>query len=311
MSISPTLKAQLQMHFCVMLWGFTAILGKLISLSALPLVWWRMLLVVLALAMLPTVWRGVRSLPPRLLLAYSTIGVLVALHWLTFYGSIKLANASVAATCIALAAPMTALLEPWLARSRFAWRDLAIGIAVLPGVALVVDGVPSGMRAGVWVGIVSAALVALFGSLQKRYVHRAEALTVTAVELFVGVLALTALAPLLTKILPSLAGDPYTLPGLRDGVLLLTLALACTLLPFALSLVALRHMSAFSAQLVVNLEPVYAIALAIVLLGEQRELTPTFYLGVAIIFVAVFAHPLLKRLRSAPRAAGDVGRDSV
>ena len=83
------------------------------------------------------------------------------------------------------------------------------------------------------------------------------------------------------------------LPGPRDAVLLLVLALACTLLPFALSLVALRHMSAFAAQLAVNLEPVYAIVLAIVLLGEQRELTPQFYAGVAIILAAVFVHPLL------------------
>ena len=93
MPMTDHARAQLQIHFCVLLWGFTAILGKLITLPALPLVWWRMLLVVVALALVPRVWRGLRALPPRLALAYAGIGVLVALHWLTFYGAIKLANA--------------------------------------------------------------------------------------------------------------------------------------------------------------------------------------------------------------------------
>ena len=296
---SPSTRARLQIHFCVLLWGFTAILGKLISLAALPLVWWRMLIVVGVLAVLPRVWRGLRVMPARLLAAYAGIGVLVALHWLTFYGAIKLANASVAATCIALATVFTALLEPWIARSRFSRGDLALGIIVLPGVALVVGGVPHGMRVGIVVGAISALLVAVFGSLNKRLVEHGDPLTVTAIELGAGTLALTALAPVMPWLFPAFAGDLFVLPGAHDIAWLLVLALACTLLPFALSLVALRHMSAFSAQLAVNLEPVYAIALAILLLGEQRELTPLFYAGVAIILAAVFIHPLLRPARRA------------
>ena len=117
--MQPTTKAHWQIHFCVLLWGFTAILGKLITLPALPLVWWRMLLVAGTLMLLPRVWRGVRALPPRLLLSYAGVGALVALHWLTFYGAVKLANASVAATCMALATVFIALIEPLVARSRF------------------------------------------------------------------------------------------------------------------------------------------------------------------------------------------------
>ena len=290
-------KAHLQVHFCVLLWGFTAILGKLISLPALPLVWWRMLIVVAALALLPRVWRNLRAMPRKLLSSYAGIGVLVALHWLTFYGAIKLANASVAATCIALATVFTALIEPWLTRTRFSKRELALGIAVLPGVALVVGGVPHGMRVGVAVGAVSAVFVALFSSLNKRLVEHGDALTVTAIELGAGTLALTLLAPLMPVLFPAFAGELLVLPGARDALYLLLLSLACTLFPFALSLVALRHMSAFSAQLAVNLEPVYAIVLAIVLLNEQRELTPVFYFGVAIILLAVLVHPLLGRAR--------------
>src|SRR5690606_10307174 len=297
MAMSDSRKAFLQIHFCVLLWGFTAILGKLISLPALPLTWWRMLLVVAALACVPRVWRGLRAMPARLRWAYAGIGVLVALHWLTFYGSIKLANASVGATCMALAAVFTALLEPKLAGRAFSRRELGLGIAVLPGVALVVGGVPDGMRLGIAVGALSALLVAIFGSLNKRLVERADPMTMTALELGAGALALTALAPLMPLLFPVFGGDLLALPGPRDALLLLALALACTLLPFVLSLVALRHMSAFGAQLAVNLEPVYAIVLAIVLLGEQHDLTPAFYAGVAIILAVVLAYPMLVRPR--------------
>ena len=296
MPLSDSARAQLQIHFCVLLWGFTAILGKLISLDALPLVWWRMLIVVAVLALLPRVWRRVRDMPRELVLAYAGIGVVVALHWLTFYGAIKLSNASVGATCIAFATVFTALIEPLLAHRKFSLRDLGLGLAVLPGVALAVGGVPPGMRIGIAVGAISALLVAVFGSLNKRLVSRSDAgdsLTVTAIELGAGTLALTLLAPLAAWVVPSLAGDGLALPGTRDAVLLLVLALGCTLLPFALSLVALRHMSAFAAQLAVNLEPVYAIVLAALLLGEQRELSVQFYLGVAIILAAVLVYPWL------------------
>ncbi|MGI8560831.1 MAG: DMT family transporter [Luteimonas sp.] len=295
--MTPAAKAYWQIHFCVLLWGFTAIIGKLITMPALPLVWWRMGLVVLALALVPRVWRGLRAMPPRLVLAYAGVGVLVGLHWLTFYGAIKLANASVAATCMALATVFTALVEPKLAGRRFSRRELALGIAVLPGVALVVGGIPDAMRIGVAVGALSALFVAFFGSLNKRLVDRGDPLTITAVELAAGTLALTLLAPVMPLIFPAFAGALFALPSLHDAGYLLVLAFACTLFPFALSLVALRHMSAFAAQLAVNLEPVYAIVLAIVLLSEQHELTPRFYLGVAVILVAVLVHPLISRPR--------------
>lgn len=286
-------RARLQIHFCVLLWGFTAILGKLITLPALPLVWWRMLMVSGSLLLLPNVRRGLRALPVRLRWAYAGVGALVSLHWLTFYAAIKLANASVAATCIALGPVFLALVEPWIAGRKFDPRELVIGVAVVPGVALVAGGVPADMRIGIAVGTLSALLVALFGALNKRFVHHADPLTVTCIELGTGTLFLTLLAPLLP-------GAAFALPGTHDAALLVLLAFGCTLLPFALALVALRHMSAFGTQMVTNLEPVYAIALAILLLGEQRELDGKFYLGVAIILAAVFAHPLLNRRRGEP-----------
>ena len=290
--MTPVRRALLQIHFCVVLWGFTAILGKLISLPALPLVWWRMLLVVSALALWPPLWRSLRAADARTLGTFATIGVVVALHWLTFYGAIKLANASVAATCMALGPVFLAVIEPWIARRAFDPSELVIGVLALPGVALVVGGTPSGMRAGIAVGAVSALLVAIFGSLNKRHVERADPVLVTWIELAAGTVFLTVVA-----LFWSGPADAFVLPGVRDLVLLATLAFACTLLPFTLALHALRHTSAFTTQLAVSLEPVYAVLLAMLLLGEQRELSGSFYLGVVIIIAAVLAHTASK-LRS-------------
>ena len=286
-------RALLQIHFCVVLWGFTAILGRLITLPAATLVWWRMVLVTFALLLVRSFWLGLRRMPMRLIWTYAGIGVLVALHWLTFYASVKLANASVAATCMALTTVFVAFVEPWIARRKFDTRELLFGLAVIPGVALVVGGTPTGMRLGIAIGALSALLVAVFGSLNKRFIGDSAALSVTGIEMGAGAIVMTLLVPVL------LPGNEWqVLPDSRDALYLVGLALGCTLLPFALSLVALRHLSAFTTALAVNMEPVYAILLAMLLLGEQRQLDPAFYAGVGIILVVVFSHPLLVRVKA-------------
>ncbi len=301
MPMSDAARAQWQIHLCVLLWGFTAILGKLISLGALPLVWWRMALVTALLAFVPRLWRALRTMSARQIAALMGVGVVVALHWLTFYASIKLSNASVAATCMALGSVFTALIEPFAAKRRFAFGEVLLGIAAIPGVVLVVGGVPSGMWTGIAVGVLSAALAALFGSLNKRYVDGADPLAMTFLEMGAGVLMLSVAAPLASGFVPLFDAPLLVWPDARDFGYLLLLAVACTLLPFALSLVALKHMSAFNAQLAINLEPVYTVLLAIVLLNEQRELTPMFYLGVALLVACVFA-PVVFRARVAAAA---------
>jgi drug/metabolite transporter (DMT)-like permease len=301
--MSETTRAWLQIHLCVVLWGFTAILGKLITLDSLPLVLWRMGVVALVLLILPSIWRRLRQMSLRLLAAYAGIGVLVALHWLTFYGAIKLANASVAVTCIATVPVFLAIAEPVLAGRRFQPKELLLGLLALPGIMLVVGGTPDTMNAGIAMGIVSAMFVALFAGLNKRLVLRADPLTVTAIEMAAGALVLLLVAVLLTQFdnLPNIAGimenreEIFALPQGRDILWLAILAFACTLLPFALSLIALRQLSAYASALAVNLEPVYAILLAAVLLGEQQELSPDFYLGAILIIAVVLAYPLLMR----------------
>jgi len=287
-------KAFWQIHFCVLLWGFTAILGKLITLPAQALVVWRMLLVSVLLAVLPRVWRGMRRLPPRLIAIYAGIGVIVALHWLTFYGAIKLANASVAVSCLALGSIFTAIIEPMLTGKPHARSEILLGLMVIPGVYLLIGGVPLSMHLGIAVGILSSLLTAVFATLNKRYVHEADPESVTFIEMSVGALALAGASALYFGV-----DATFIRPDLYNFIFLLVLAILCTLLPFIISLHALRHISAFSTQLALNLEPVYAIVIAALWLREYQELTPQFYVGVAVILSAVFVQPLLLRKKPA------------
>jgi drug/metabolite transporter (DMT)-like permease len=285
---SAHVRATIQIHVCVVVWGFTAILGKLISLPALALVIWRMGIVAVLLLALPRVRRAIAAMTPRHRVTYAGIGLVVAIHWVTFYAAVKLANASVAATTMALAPVFLAFVEPFVAKRRFDPREILFGAAVVPGIVLVLGGIPAGMRVGFAIGVASAFFVAIFASLNKRFIHHADALAVTCVELGAG----ACLLGIVAFVLPH-HGSAVQLPGARDAALLAVFATACTIFPFALSLVALRQLTAFSAQLAVNLEPVYALFFGIVLLGEQHQLDTRFYLGFALLLGAVFAHPLL------------------
>jgi drug/metabolite transporter (DMT)-like permease len=275
--LKDSTRAWLQIHFCVILWGFTAILGKAITLQALPLVLWRVVIVAVTLMFIPAFWKGLSGMTLRRALTFFGIGLFVAAHWVTFYGAIKLSNASVAATCMAVAPVFVALIEPFTVGRRFEPRELLFAVAVIPGVALVVGGTPAGMRMGIVVGIVSAFFGAVFPALNKRFIGDGHPLTITGLEMTAGAVCLAFISP-------------WVMPSRHDAVLLLALGIGCTLIPFALALVALRHLSAFSSSLAVNMEPVYSVVLAILLLGEQHQLGTSFYLGVAIIVAVVVGH---------------------
>lgn len=280
----------LQVHLSVLLWGFTAILGKLISLSAIPLVFWRVLIVSLCLLLWRPVWRQLLRLSRRDIALAMANGLIITVHWLCFYGAIKAANASVAVSCMALGPVFLAIIEPLLLRQAFVARDALVALASIPGVVLVVGGIPDSMIGGFVLGVLAALLASLFSLVSKGLAARVPALGLTVLEMGAGTLLLGAAIPLWPML-----GAGFAVPGTGDILWLAILAIACTLVPFALTNTALRRISAFSVQLAVNLEPVYAILLAAVLLGEGAELRWPFYAGVALILGAVLGHVALHR----------------
>jgi len=289
--MTDKLRAYFYLHFCVFLWGFTAILGKLISLKAVPLVWWRVLLATSFLLLLipKKQWSGLnRSVFQRLFV----IGLLVGLHWLCFYGAIKLSNASIAVATMATTSFFAALIEPILLKKKMNWYELGLGILILPGMALVVGNIDWDMRIGFGVGVIGALLGAMFSSLNKKVLDNMPPppLVISFVELF----AATCICSLILPFMLWQSPETQVLPSAQDWIWLLVLVLVCTLLPYYLSLQAMRHISAFATNLTINLEPVYGVLLAALLFREDKDLNPNFYLGMLVILVAVFSHPFLK-----------------
>lgn len=291
--MSDKLRAYLYLHFCVFIWGFTAILGKLISLQALSLVWWRVLLSCLGLLFLIPKAQ-VLAMSRRRFLELFGIGVLVGIHWLCFYGAIKIANASVAVASMALTSFCAALMEPLLLRTRIKGYELALGIFVLPGVLLLVGHIDWTMRLGFAVGAFGAWLAAVFSTLNKRVIDRdpPPPLAMSFVELFAAVVVTSIGLFFMFWQHP----DTQVWPLGWDWLWLLVLSGVCTILPYYLTLKAMRHLSAFSANLTINLEPVYGVALAALFFREDQEMRPEFYFGVLIILIAVLSHPFLKKV---------------
>ncbi len=230
------------------------------------------------------------------------IGILVGIHWLCFYGAIKIANASIAVASMATTSFFSALTEPLLLKQKIKWYELALGIFILPGMALVVGNIDWTMRVGFAVGILGAFLAAVFTALNKKIIdsHPPPPMVISFVELFAG-LAVTSLAlPFALAHAPELA----VLPEGLDWLWLAVLAWVCTLLPYYLTLQAMRYISAFSTNLTINLEPVYGVLLAALVFREDKDLSPGFYVGVVIILIAVFGHPLVKKIFEKNEAAG-------
>lgn len=289
--MSAVRRAYLELHLAVFLYGFTAILGDLITLSATILVWWRVLFTSISLLFLIQFGKRLKYIPKRLLFEFLGIGIVIALHWITFFASIKYANASVALVCLATGSFFTSILEPIMTRTTFKWYEFGLGLLVVPGMALVVQGLTVQMLTGVWLGLISSLLIVVFSIFNKQRIHLLDTTTITFLEMGSAWIFISFLLPFYFYFLE----ETIFLPSWRDGFYLLILALVCTTLAFVLNLRALRHISAFAANLTINLEPVYGILLAIVILNENKELTSTFYLGVFIIMLSVLSYPLIRR----------------
>lgn len=300
--MNPETRAYIELHIAVFLFGFTAILGDLIQLPALTLVWWRVFITSISLLFLIKVIRLFRTLSRKRLLQFMGIGVLVALHWLAFYGAIKLANASIALVAMATTSFFTSMIEPFVMRQRVKWYEIALGILIIPGMMLVANGAEFSMLTGLWVGIVAAFLAALFATLNKKLIGNQNVLEITFLELGSAWLFLSLVLPVL--FLVSDINITFMPPSGMDWLYLLILALLCTTLAYALALKSLRHLTAFASNLTINMEPVYGIIMAWILLNENEELTSNFYWGVVIILLAVFSYPVLRRLERFKKIKG-------
>ena len=286
---SPTTLAYIQLHIAVVLFGFTAILGDLISLEAVPLVWWRVILAGLSMVLFVRIRSLISEVGFKMIAIFSGIGVITALHWVTFYASIKFANASIALVCLATTSLFTALIEPAILKTRVKWIDLAIGIVIVPAMLLIVSDLEGSMLLGVYSGIASAMLAATFVSLNKKHITASTPLRITFIEMVSSSIFLTIIVLIMYDV------EAFT-PTTTDWIYLVVLALLCTTLAQYLAMSSLRYISAFNSVLVVNLEPVYGIILAAIILNEHTQLTATFYLGAAVIVSVVFLYPILKRV---------------
>jgi len=275
-------KAFLQLHIAVFLAGFTAILGKLILLNEGLLVWYRLLLTVVILGALMFYKKQLKAIPYQDLLKITGVGAVIAIHWVTFYGSVKYANVSVALVCFSATGFFTALLEPLLLRKRIVVAELLLGLLAISGIYIIFDFHPQ-YKLGIIFGIVSAMGSAVFPILNKQLLLRFSPRILTLYELGGGLVILTLLLPFYLSQYPA----SYYLPSVSDWLWLLVLAVLCTVVSFDLELNALKKISAFTANLTYNLEPVYGILLAFVFFQENKLFHNEFFIGLGLILLAI------------------------
>jgi drug/metabolite transporter (DMT)-like permease len=278
-------RALLQLHMAVLLAGFTGVLGKLIGLNEGLLVGWRMLVTALSLGLLLLVGQGPSTgwrVAPKRLAALLGTGGIVALHWLFFYASIKYANVSVALTCFSATGFFTAFAEPLLNRRRINPTDVLLGLMAIVGIYIIFDFHPQ-YKTGIAFGMAAAVGCAIFPVINKKLIAQTAPRTLVFYEMWGGVLLLSLLLPFYLRAFPA----AYYWPTAMDWLWLLVLCWACTIFSFDLQLRALRKITAFTANLSYNLEPVYGILLAFALFNEHTALNSGFYWGLALILGAV------------------------
>ena len=287
-----------QLHIAVILYGLTAILGDLISISAVSLVWWRVMITSISLLAFVGFGRHILRLHKKQVLIYIGIGVLVGLHWICFYGSVKLANASIALITMATTSFFTSIIEPIVTGSPFNKMELILGLLIIPAMILVANNIDWSMMTGFFIGLLSALLASLFASFNKKYVDNASPYVISFLEMFGAFVFISLIIPFVIR------NQVSFMPIGSDWLYLIILSLFCTTLAFVITMMALKHVSAFDSNLVINLEPVYGIILAILILKEHEQLSLSFYIGVILILCIVFSHPIIvKKLNARKKLA--------
>ncbi len=304
-------KAYVQLHLAVFIFGFTAILGKLIEADHFTLVWHRMWLAALGFLFVPGFISSLKKVSFKQLAILAGIGMLVALHWLSFYGSIKIGDsASLTLGCFGLTSAFTSVLEPLIYRKRFVVLDVLLGLMALAGIAIIAwfapeqNDVNGNYTLAIIVGVVSTFLAALFSTINSTLTNTIDTKVMSFTELGGGFLFLCLIlfsdfgidGVLDSKTFQYLPlSNPEKFMGqYSDIVWILILAIVCTNIAFVLNLNAMKKLSAFTANLAINLEPVYGIILAALFFNEHEFLNWQFYTGASIILLSVIIHSYLK-----------------
>ncbi len=286
-------RALIELHIAVLLFGFTAILGKAITLNTFMLVWWRMILAIVFFVGLFFWWKKdvvaiFKNIPLKLL----GIGCIIGVHWYCFYGSVKISHVSVGVMCMALTSLFTTLMEPYIMKKNFDWWDFFISILYLPLMYWMIDGIKDFNLLGFVVGVLAAFFAALFSLLNKRLVDEQYDTTMLSFYEFIGVFLFC--TPLAIYYIFKDGLAMHTPTQFLDLLCIAALAFLCTNLAFLMCVNSFKKIDIFYANLIVGLEPVYGILLSILFFQEQKYFDWNFYAAASLIFALIYIHPIIK-----------------
>lgn len=275
--------ALIRLHIAVFLWGFTGVLGRLITLNEGWLVWWRLSITAASLWLFFFFTYKIQKIKGRDFLKIGAIGSLLALHWLCFYGSIKYSNVSIALTCLSTSGLFSAIIEPLIFRKRINPFELLLGIFALIGIGIIYLS-NLHFSLGIYIGLFSTFFTVIVSVLNKKIVGHYSPETITLYQLTGGFIGLSVMMPFYHYLFPT----NNILPQDLDWLWLIILSWGCTVLTFILYISALKKVSAFTMNLTLTLEPVYGIILAFIIFHENELLSSYFYVGFLLILTAVF-----------------------
>lgn len=278
-------EAFIKLHVSVLIAGATGIFGRLISLNEGLLVWYRMLFATVMFFLLLWMLGKLKRVSFRDVCKIGSVGMLLAIHWLFFYGSIKASNVSIGVVCLSLMSFFTALFEPLINRHRISLGEIACSLIGVLGIILIFH-FDTRYRLGIGMGILSSALASLFTICNKKVSVGYTSSTMLMYEMGGGFLGLSCLLPFYLSFFPVAS----ILPSLTDLVYLLLFASVCTVLLYILQIQVLKKISAFTFNLTYNLEPIYSIIAAMFLFHEAKELNASFYVGLGLILFSVLLH---------------------
>lgn len=291
--VQSKVKYYFLLHFIVLLYGFTGIVGKMVSIQSYELVWWRILVSVIALAMFMRFSnRSFRVENKKELLTYALVGCAVAIHWSTFYMAIELSTASLGIVCMSTSAIHVAWLEPLINKTKISWFDFFLSSAVIVGIVLIANDFNAGDYMALTYGLISSFFASLFSVYNGRLVKEHPPTKISFYELLTGAVFMTILLFCQGKFNAELFAISFS-----DILWILFLGVLCTTFAFIATIEIIKYLGTFTVSLSINLEPIYTIVLAILLLDEHEEVGSRFYLGTIIILVVVFANGMVKGIR--------------